>query len=56
MSNPEQRGCTLSEIQQLREEWQIAERLDRIAHEHKMRQLLGDDVYDFMRGGSSLSP
>ncbi|WP_433568132.1 hypothetical protein ACQP1O_43030 (plasmid) [Nocardia sp. CA-151230] len=43
-------GWTLSDLQRAREEWQVAARLERVAREHRMRQLLGDDVYEFMTG------
>lgn len=51
MSNPEQRGYTLADLQRIREEMEMSRRLYQVAHEHRMRQLLGDDVYDFVRGG-----
>lgn len=43
-------GYTLADLQRVREEFDIGYRLYRIEREHKMRQLLGDDVYDFMTG------
>ncbi|HEY9417788.1 MAG TPA: hypothetical protein VIQ30_23765 [Pseudonocardia sp.] len=43
-------GWSLSDLQRLREEIEIRRRLDAIEHERKMRQLLGDDVYEFMQG------
>lgn len=42
---------TLSQLQRLREEMEMSFRLHQVAHEHNMRRLLGDDVYDFVRGG-----
>ena len=43
-------GWTWSDVERLREEWQMSARLAAVAREHRMRQLLGDDVYDFMMG------
>ena len=43
-------GWPLSDLQRLREEMEIRRCLKAVAREHKMRQLLGDDVYDFMQG------
>ncbi|MFI7191453.1 hypothetical protein ACIBQ0_17100 [Nocardia nova] len=46
----ERKGYTLADIQRMREEFEISSRLEQVAHEHRMQQLLGDDVYGFMRG------
>ncbi|MGY4098064.1 hypothetical protein ACW2Q0_00630 [Nocardia sp. R16R-3T] len=43
-------GYTLAQIQQLREELEISRRLYMVEREYRMRQLIGDDVYDFVRG------
>ncbi|WP_043737726.1 hypothetical protein [Nocardia asiatica] len=42
-------GWTLSRIQQFREEVEIDSRLRAVEREHKMRKLLGDDVYGFVK-------
>ncbi|WP_227979954.1 hypothetical protein [Nocardia spumae] len=43
-------GYTVADLQRMREEMEISARLHMVEQEHKMRQLLGDDVYRFMRG------
>ncbi|WP_454199556.1 hypothetical protein [Nocardia sp. Marseille-Q1738] len=40
---------TLSRLQRVREEMEIDGRLRAVEREHKMRNLLGDDVYDFVK-------
>jgi hypothetical protein len=50
MPNPEQHGWTLSDVQRFREESEMSRRLYQVAREHKMRKLLGNDVYDFVHG------
>ncbi|MEV6432595.1 hypothetical protein [Nocardia sp. NPDC051463] len=50
-----EQGWTLSQIQGLREHIDIQARFYRIEHEHRMRQIIGDDVYEFMFGGGSSS-
>lgn len=45
------KGYTLADLQRMREEMEISARLARAAREHRMRQLLGDDVYDFVTAG-----
>lgn len=47
-------GYTLSDIQRMREEWDIAARLARVEREHRIRQLIGDDVYDFVQANPTL--
>lgn len=52
MSDPgDHSGYTLADLQRIREEMEMSRRLYLIGREHKMRQLLGDDVYDFVQGG-----
>lgn len=43
-------GWTLADVQRFKEEIEMRRRLDAVAREHRMRKLLGDDVYDFMMG------
>ena len=47
----ERKGYTLADLQRMREEMEMSRRLYMVAREHRLRQLLGDDVYDLMRGG-----
>jgi archaeosine-15-forming tRNA-guanine transglycosylase len=42
-------GYSLSDLQRMKEELEIGRRLQTIAREHRMREVLGDDVYDFVR-------
>lgn len=41
---------TLADLQRMREEMEMSWRLYEVAREHRMRELIGDDVYDFMTG------
>lgn len=44
------KAWSLSDIQRLREEFEMDARFHAIECEMRARRILGDDVYDFMRG------
>ncbi|MGW5519240.1 hypothetical protein [Nocardia africana] len=46
----ERQGYTLADLQRMREEMEMSRRLYEVAREHRLRKLIGDDVYDFMTG------
>ena len=43
-------GYTLADLQRMREEMEMSRRLYQVAREHRLRKLMGDEVYDFMAG------